>query len=386
MVREDLVSSAVSFLQDPSVASAPLEKRIAFLQSKNLTQEEVDLALARSGGANSTSPSPASAVAPSYAYRQPAQYGQQMYPPPGYWQPPPPELPRRDWRDWFIMATVVGGVSYGVYVTAKRYLIPLISPPTPPQLTADKSAVDASFERTQALLDQLATDTAALKAAEEARTQRLDGALAEIEAVLGRVKDAGRVRDMEARQLAEDVKALRSLVPEAIQRDKEVQDGRLRELGSELGGLKKLLGNRFGNATTAAAAPQQQAQGSQAVPTPASTALPAMNGTTASPGGLASTSTSTSVPAASSPALPTNFSSATSPSDANATSPGAQQQQERATNPYGRLTNGRAEIPAWQRAMMAGKKEGSSSGANATANAATVEEVRDEQGGVEASA
>jgi peroxin-14 len=41
-------SSAV--LQDPSVASSPLEKRIAFLQSKNLTKEEIDTALLRAGG------------------------------------------------------------------------------------------------------------------------------------------------------------------------------------------------------------------------------------------------------------------------------------------------------------------------------------------------
>jgi hypothetical protein len=27
--------------------------------------------------------------------------------------------PRRDWRDWFIMATVTGGVCYGLYVLAK---------------------------------------------------------------------------------------------------------------------------------------------------------------------------------------------------------------------------------------------------------------------------
>lgn len=27
--------------------------------------------------------------------------------------------PRRDWRDWFIMATVTGGVSYGLYTVAK---------------------------------------------------------------------------------------------------------------------------------------------------------------------------------------------------------------------------------------------------------------------------
>ncbi|KAK5016304.1 peroxisomal membrane protein pex14, partial [Cryomyces antarcticus] len=147
MVREDLINSAVSFLQDPSVASAPLDKRIAFLQSKNLTQEEIDLSIARAGSPDEYAPT--STATPStpnsnYAYpqqpsynRPPPQQGYNSYPPPqnGYWpQPPPPEPPKRDWRDWFIMATVTGGISYGLYVTAKRYIIPLIAPPTPPQL------------------------------------------------------------------------------------------------------------------------------------------------------------------------------------------------------------------------------------------------------------
>lgn len=37
----------VPVLQDPSVAASPLEKRIAFLRSKNLTQDEIDAALRR---------------------------------------------------------------------------------------------------------------------------------------------------------------------------------------------------------------------------------------------------------------------------------------------------------------------------------------------------
>ena len=28
-------------------------------------------------------------------------------------------LPKRDWRDWFIMATVTGGVGYALYTLAK---------------------------------------------------------------------------------------------------------------------------------------------------------------------------------------------------------------------------------------------------------------------------
>jgi peroxin-14 len=84
--REDLVNSAVSFLRDPSVASSPLDKRIAFLQSKNLTQEEIDLSLARAGDETPAATQPPNA--PYYpppqqqgTYRQPAgnynynQYG-----------------------------------------------------------------------------------------------------------------------------------------------------------------------------------------------------------------------------------------------------------------------------------------------------------------------
>src|SRR5436190_12448505 len=120
MSREDLINSAVSFLQEPSVASAPLDKKIAFLQSKNLTQEEIDISLARAGN-----PSPVSATTanPSAASIPPSPYTYARGPPPlpgygaypGYWPPPPPpEVPRRDWRDWFIMATVMGGVGYGL--------------------------------------------------------------------------------------------------------------------------------------------------------------------------------------------------------------------------------------------------------------------------------
>jgi peroxin-14 len=104
-------------LQDPSVAGSPIENRIAFLQSKNLTQQEVDTALARANGE--------SAPAPNQTYAAQQQPIQQ--PQPGYggyqqylWQqPPPPEVPKRDWRDWFIMATVMGGVGYGLYFVTK---------------------------------------------------------------------------------------------------------------------------------------------------------------------------------------------------------------------------------------------------------------------------
>ena len=70
-----------SVLQDPSVAASALEKRIAFLKSKNLTQEEIDLALARAGEVSQTENAVALPPPGQYPYqgqqmtRQPTGYG-----------------------------------------------------------------------------------------------------------------------------------------------------------------------------------------------------------------------------------------------------------------------------------------------------------------------
>lgn len=95
---EKLRANRHAVLQDPSVASSPIEKRVAFLQSKNLTQEEVDLALSRVGEDPAAAAAAAGTVsAPSQgynsqqvAYRPPPQSPQGYgYPPYNQWQPPP---------------------------------------------------------------------------------------------------------------------------------------------------------------------------------------------------------------------------------------------------------------------------------------------------------
>ncbi|KAF2500656.1 hypothetical protein BU16DRAFT_502627 [Lophium mytilinum] len=337
MVREDLISSAITFLQDPSVANAPLEKRIAFLQSKNLTQEEIDASLARAAEDPNygAAPSPSSSAPPNYGYRQPPQqpagYGYQG----GFWpQAAPPEPPKRDWRDYFIMATVMGGVGYGLYFTAKRYILPIIKPPTPPQLAQDKASIDESFNRAFALLDQLNTDTTALKASEEARSKRLDSALEEMEQVLGGLKEASKRQGDDNRRIEDDVRGLRDLIPKALDAHRETSDGRLKDLGTELKSLKTLVGNRMG---AGAARPPSVSGGN--VLGSSVTSPPAVNGT----------STPAPVPT---PAVPDAQTSSPATVSTPATAPAPT--PERSGSPYGRLANGRAAIPAWQ--MAAAKK------------------------------
>ncbi|KAI4226722.1 MAG: hypothetical protein L6R40_008257, partial [Gallowayella cf. fulva] len=238
-------------LQDPSVIGSPLDKRIAFLQSKNLTQDEIDVALARAGGSNSQ-PSAPSPSPQSYGYpnqqiaRQPNGhgYGYGPYPPSPWSQPLEP--PRRDWRDYFIVATLTATLGYSLYALSRRYILPLISPPTPPQLESDKASIDASFARAFTLIDQLATDTSEIKKSEEERTQKVDTSLEAVNKVVEDLKDGNKKRETENRLIADQVHSLRDLVPKALEGWKTQSDDRLEELREEVKSLKKLLATRVG--------------------------------------------------------------------------------------------------------------------------------------------
>ncbi|CAJ0847533.1 3038_t:CDS:2 [Entrophospora sp. SA101] len=71
-IRTELITPAVNFLKDPKVQSSPLQKRVAFLESKGLTSEEIEEALKQ------------------------AKAGQ------------------IDWRDYFIAAVLIGGIGYAI--------------------------------------------------------------------------------------------------------------------------------------------------------------------------------------------------------------------------------------------------------------------------------
>ncbi|PKS12865.1 hypothetical protein jhhlp_000205 [Lomentospora prolificans] len=256
-IREDLVASAAQFLQDPSVASSPIENRISFLRNKNLTQEEIDAALARAGGftgPNESAPHPHASAQPP----PPPQYYPQ-YAQPSPWLQPPPQVPKRDWRDWFIMATMVGGLGYGLYTVTKRYVYPMIAPPTPDRLEQDKKDISEQFDKTFGLVEQLARDTEALKAAEQDRTERLDTALSELESVMNELKSANRRREDDAQRLRDEIQALKEALPAALESQKTTADNRLKEVNSELLSLKTLI-SRMNTQTVTTAAPATQSR------------------------------------------------------------------------------------------------------------------------------
>ncbi|KAJ8105704.1 hypothetical protein ONZ43_g7318 [Nemania bipapillata] len=257
-IREDIVTSAVSFLQDPNVVSSPIENKLSFLRSKNLTQEEIDAAFTRAGGSPPPSSS-LSAPAPTPVVSTPAQqqpyYPQYQQSPPYGWKESPPEPPKRDWRDWFIMATVVGGVGYGLYFVSKRYLYPLVAPPTPEKLDQDKTTVDEQFEKAFATLEQLAKDTEALKASEAARTEKLDKVLEDLETFVRESKSASRRQEDETERLRDDIKSINSSIPKSMAAHKDFTDSRLKEITNEVKSLKSLISQRLNSAPTSVPSP-----------------------------------------------------------------------------------------------------------------------------------
>ena len=125
-----------------------------------------------------------------------------------------------------------------------------MAPPTPERLEQDKKSIDDQFERTFALVEQLAKDTEALKAAEQERTERLDTALSDLESVMNDLKSANRRREDEAQRVRDDVQTLKDSIPKAMDTQRDSTDNRLREVNAELKSLKMLITQRMNPAAT----------------------------------------------------------------------------------------------------------------------------------------
>jgi peroxin-14 len=257
----------------------------------------------------------------------------------------------------------MGGVSYAVYWTARRYIYPLIAPPTPPQLEQDKAHIDASFEKTFTLLDQLATDTQELKDAEAARKERLDRALGEVESVISKMKEANENREYEAKRWGREMEEVKEQIPLAIQREKEGMEGRLKDLAAEMKSLKTLVGNRMGQSqrpsfgtqaggVNGVNAPSAAAVGAPPTPTPQAE----VNG-----GGVAGSAPSGSVVVEDGEKQGQRSSSAL-PDRSGAGSPYSS-----------RLLGGKPQIPDWQLAAKKRKEEAAAK--ESAVNGSTAQDV-----------
>lgn len=226
----------------------------------------------------------------------------------------------------------------------QRYVYPLIAPPTPERLEADKKSIDEQFEKAFALVDQLAKDTETLKAAEQQRTEKLDGALAELETVISDLKSSNRRREEEAQRIRDDVTNLKDSIPKAMDAQKNLTDTRLQEVNAELKSLKTIISQRMASQQASSAnSYASRAAAPTPAPTPAAASSAHENGTNGA----------------------TNGHSAAE--EASKRNPGDQGLSTGRSSPFSSgISPAAVKIPEWQRAMAAKRSSSSMSTTNTT--------------------
>ncbi|CAG8464123.1 18446_t:CDS:2 [Dentiscutata erythropus] len=232
-LRQGLVTSAVNFLKDPNVQNSPLKKRVAFLESKGLTSEEIEEALRKAKDDD------ISTKVSDVQHNQPnaTSSGQPMI-----IQPPP--VPRMDWRDYFIAAVLVGGIGYAIIAVTKKYITPLLRLPTADDLERDKQLLTNQFTTASETLDTVKNDIQLVKKSIEEQSSKVRETLESLDKMLKNLKDHEMKKEAELRNLKDDVDTIRELIPKLLEKTKESQSQSLNDLQQELKSLKSLLANR----------------------------------------------------------------------------------------------------------------------------------------------
>lgn len=257
-MNEELINSAVSFLKDPQVGGSPLTKKVEFLESKGLNQEEIEEALKRANDNSTTtsSSSSSSSVAssnlsnttssPSY---QSQQQQQQVYsqPPIDYYNVVPPPVPEKSWKDYFIMATATAGVTYGLYQVVTRYLIPSIIPPSQSSIDKDKETINEEFMKIDKILDQLTFEQEEIKHANETKLSEIDTVIENVNDFLNKYNKDKLKFDDDLRLMKLEIDNLNNSIEKNMHLTKENINDELGEISQELQSLKNLIKARNGS-------------------------------------------------------------------------------------------------------------------------------------------
>lgn len=249
-MNEELIGSAVSFLKDPNVGSSPLTKKIEFLESKGLSQQEIEEALRRANGEapdsnavsntnshqNSSNNGNNNSVAPNNSNVRAASY----VPPIDYYNVQP-QVPERSWKDYFIMATATAGVTYGVYQVLSRYLIPSILPPTQSSIELDKAKIDEEFTKIDKLLEQLAEDQSEMKKSNTEKLGEIDTVINNVNDFLSKYNKDKLSFDDDLRLMKLEIDNLKNSVEKNMSNTKENIKDELLDINAELVSLKLLI-------------------------------------------------------------------------------------------------------------------------------------------------
>ncbi|KAL5013829.1 hypothetical protein ScPMuIL_008099 [Solemya velum] len=166
-VREDMIATAVKFLQNPKVQSSPLPQKKLFLEKKGLTKEEIDAAIQRSGIIQTVH-------APSHL-RQP-QVQPQLHP--IVQTAVPVDSSWAKARDILHTAVLVTGLSYAAYKLFHEFIQPMLLGKPRPSVRLERveksvEELQSSMVQTLAKVQETLTAIQGLLSEQQKKTQTL---------------------------------------------------------------------------------------------------------------------------------------------------------------------------------------------------------------------
>ncbi|XP_061832497.1 peroxisomal membrane protein PEX14 isoform X1 [Nerophis lumbriciformis] len=189
--REALISTAVKFLQNPKVRQSPLATRKAFLKKKGLTDEEVDLAIHRTGSTEVVLPF-RSAGAPHPL--DSTHLATVSHSPKGL-----------RWRNYGAFTIMMVGIAYGCHQLYKKYILPLIMACREDKkhlqrMESNIAAMSGTLTQTVGQLQQTLTSLQELLIQQQQKIQELSQELAtaEVSSATSRIVDNQTVGELKA--------------------------------------------------------------------------------------------------------------------------------------------------------------------------------------------
>ncbi|OEJ88322.1 Peroxisomal membrane protein PEX14 [Hanseniaspora osmophila] len=237
-MSDNVYQSAVEFLRDESIKDAPLDKKKEFLKSKGLSEDQIGQALLESAQPNHGLPNESN----QSSNENVEKLGQNSYlsekPKYEYYAVPPP-LPRRDWKDYLIMATSTAGVLYGCYSLTKNHIIPRIFPKERSQLDQDKKDIDSKFSKLDETLEKLESQEQALKEKEEEKIKQLEDTLKSLTETLEETESSKRKMDTEFRLMKAELLSLQNTIDKFFLDSAKMND--MDNIAKEINSLKLLM-------------------------------------------------------------------------------------------------------------------------------------------------
>ncbi|WFC97885.1 peroxisomal membrane protein pex14 [Malassezia yamatoensis] len=241
MPRTEMIQNAVSFLADPKVQESPISERIGFLESKGLTPQEVDMALAQ-----------ASRPVPSTSSQYSGGYPMM----PAY----PPQPPRTDWRDLFIMAVVSGSIGYGLFGLARA--------PNQSVLEKERDELSAKYDEVALHLEELDQTTEAIRQGLDEQQTAVQQSVVGVNEMVDQVRVREEQREKDFEKMKAEVEEMREEFSSMLNRSRKSQISALTDLQGELKSLRSLIVSRGGLQTQSSSTQESSKEDSEKASAP----------------------------------------------------------------------------------------------------------------------